>query len=106
MKIAFVTIVFAAIAALTITAAAQPPTAENLYDEGQAAYDKADYGTAIARWQAAYDLSNASGLLLNLAQAKRLSGDCVGAITTYKRFIEADPTVYQKPLAEEFVREL
>jgi hypothetical protein len=48
-------LIVAAIAAIEVAAYAQP-TAESLYDEGQIAYDKADYSTAIAKWQAAYDL--------------------------------------------------
>jgi hypothetical protein len=104
MKIA---VLIVAIVALENVAIAQP-NAEVLYTEGQASYDRADYATAVAKWQASYDLSKESGLLFNLAQAKRLSGDCVGAIAIYRRFVaaDADPTSEQHKLAEDFVREL
>ena len=95
------------LAALEAVAFAQPG-AETLYTEGQAAYDRADYATAVARWQASYDLSKEVGLLFNLAQAKRQSGDCTGAVATYHRFItdDPDPTSEQHKLAKDLAREL
>jgi len=95
------------ISALETTASAQP-RAEDLYAEGQAAYERTDYATAIAKWQASYDLSKEVGLLFNLAQAKRLAGDCTAAIATYRRFVAAntDPTSEQHKLAEDLALEL
>ena len=106
MKAALI-VAIVAITALETIAFAQP-SAEDLYTEGQAAYDSADYATAVAKWQASYDLSKEPVLLFNLAQAKRLSGDCAGAIATYRRFvsIDADPTSEQHKLAGDLVREL
>jgi hypothetical protein len=100
-------LIILAIAALGSTAAAAP-SAEDLYAEGQAAYDRADYPTAIARWRESYEISGASGLLFNLAQALRLSGDCPGALSTYRKFLatDADPTSEQHRLAEDLAREL
>ena len=90
------------------TAAHAQPGAEILYTEGQAAYDRADYAAAVTKWQAAYDLSKERDLLFNLAQAKRLSGDCTGAIATYRRFVadDPDPASEQHKLAGDLVREL
>jgi tetratricopeptide (TPR) repeat protein len=101
-------VALAVLAALEIAARADVPTAENLYDEGQTAYARADYATAIAKWQASYDLSGKSGLLFNLAQAQRLSGDCPRALVAYQKFVEADPdlTSEQHKLAEDFMHEL
>lgn len=82
------------------------PTPERLYAEGQEAYDRADYTTAISKWQAAYDASHEGDLFFNIAQAKRLAGDCAGALAAYKSFIAADPATDQKPLAEDLIREL
>lgn len=102
-----VVLLIVALVALETTAIAQP-SAEDLYAEGQAAYDRADYAGAITKWQASYDLSKEAGLLFNLAQAKRLAGDCVGAITTYRRFdaTDAEQASEQHKLAKDFVREL
>jgi len=96
------------LAVLETSAIADPMSAEDLYTEGQAAYDRKDFPTAIVKWQASYDLSSEAGLLFNLAQAKRLAGDCVGAIATYRNFdtMDADSTSTQHKLAKDFVREL
>jgi hypothetical protein len=96
-----------AMLALEATAIAQP-NAEGLYAEGQAAYDRADYATAIVKWQGSYDLSKEAGLLFNLAQAKRLAGDCASAIVTYRQFdaTDADVASDQHKLAKDFLREL
>ena len=91
------------------TAAYAQPSAENLYMEGQAAYDRADYKTAVDKWQASYDVSKESSLLFNLAQAKRLAGDCTGAIATYRSFIATNANeteTEQHKLAKDLVREL
>ena len=102
-----IVLLIVALVVLETTALAQP-SAEDLYAEGQVSYDRADYKAAVAKWQAAYDLSKESGLLFNLAQAKRLAGDCVGAIATYRSFVvtDADPTSEQHKLADDLVREL
>lgn len=84
------------------------PDAEVLYVEGQEAYDRADYATAIQRWRRSHEISGEIGLLFNLAQALRLSGDCAAALKTYRRFIEADPdpASEQHGLATDLTREL
>jgi tetratricopeptide (TPR) repeat protein len=105
----FLALVVAAVCVLGGAARADaPPTAENLYAEGQAAYDKADYAVAIARWQESYRLSGENGLLFNLAQAHRLSGNCAEALATYEKFLAADhdPASDQHKLADDFKREL
>ncbi len=85
-----------------------PPTAESLYDEGEEAYEKANYAVAIAKWQESYKLSGENGLLFNLAQSLRLSGNCTEALATYRKFLAADQdlTSEQHKLADDFTREL
>lgn len=92
---------------LSVTAAADP-TAEDLYTEGQGAFDRADYATAITRWRAAYEMSGEPSLLFDVAQAQRLSGDCPAALKTYEHFVAIDPdsTSEQHALAEDLSREL
>lgn len=104
MKIALIILTIAALGGL----AAAEPSAEDLYAEGQAAYDRTDYPTAIARWRASYEISGESGLLFNLAQALRLAGNCPEALATYKKFVAADPdpTSEQHKLADDLAREL
>ena len=107
MKKIVIALIVVIIATLTATASAQP-SAEDLYAQGQAAYDTGDYATAVAKWQASYDVSREAAFLFNLAQAMRLGGDCLRAIATYRRFVAeaADPSSEQHKLAEEFVQEL
>lgn len=110
MRVALILVVAMTRAAIadTLPIAQDPKSAQDLYAEGQTAYDRADYATAIDRWQVAYQISGASALLFNVAQAMRLSGDCARAIETYHLFLVADPDTAsdQHRLADEFVREL
>jgi hypothetical protein len=94
------------VAMLGVATHADTPTPETLFAEGQTAYDHADYATAIVKWQAAYDASREGDLFFNIGQAKRLAGDCTGALSAYRSFIAADPTSDRKPLAEDLAREL
>ena len=92
--------------ALATTSHADPSDAERLYAEGQAAYDRHDYALAIRRWQAAYQLSPLPLLVLNLAQAYRLAGDCEHALASYRRYVGLEPASEQRALADGFIAEL
>ncbi|HSX22364.1 MAG TPA: hypothetical protein VLE97_06265 [Gaiellaceae bacterium] len=83
-------------------------SAEDLYAQGQVAYDRGDWQTAIARWTASYELSGEVALLFNVAQAQRQAGDCPAATATYRRYVEADADTAseQHKLAQGFLREL
>lgn len=107
MKLILRILMIVAIITIAGTAFAQP-TAESLFAEGQAAYSRGDYATAITKWQVSYEMSNETGLLFNIAQALRLSGNCPGALATYQRYIVADTDLgsEQHKLAEDFEREL
>lgn len=98
-------IVVVTLAALCSESRAEP-TAETLYSEGQAAYDRADYALAVDRWQASYRLSQEPALLYNVAQAYRMAGDCARALSSYRQFVTADPHSERRPFADEFIREL
>jgi hypothetical protein len=105
--IVIVIVAIVAIVGLEVVACADGQTAETLYADGQTAYDRADYAAAIAKWQESYQLSGESGLLFNLAQARRLAGNCAEALATYRRFLAADPAADQQhDLARELTREL
>jgi hypothetical protein len=102
-----VLVVIAAVVALGSTARADS-TPEQLFAEAQAAYDQHDYATAVVKWQESYRLSGEGELLFDVAQAMRLSGDCRGAIASYRRFIEVAriDQADQVAMAKDFVREL
>lgn len=107
MRVLFVAIVVAAHSATALAG----PSAEELYDQGQHAFDAGDYPRAIAKWKRSYELSSAPLLLFNVAQAYRLSGDCEHALASYKRFTEAlateiEPTSDQRAIADDFIHEL
>lgn len=97
-----------AVVATTTAAHADSPSAEDLYARGQIAYDRADWTTAITSWKASYQLSGEAGLLFNIAQAQRQSGDCPGALATYHQYLrdDGDTASEQHRLAEDFEREL
>lgn len=82
---------------LSATAAAQPAPAEpaespelarakQMYVEGKRYYDVGDYPRAIETWKRAYVVSSAPMLLFNIAQAYRLTGDCVQALRVYASY--------------------
>jgi hypothetical protein len=99
-------LIVAVIALLAGRALAETP--EDLYAQGQDAYDRKIYGEAIERWKASYRMSNEEALFFNIAQAQRLSGDCHGAIESYRRYMTSnpDPASEQHKLANDFTRDL
>ncbi len=102
------TLVLVALAVLSMPARAgadEPGEAEQLYNQGQAAFDAKRYGDALAAWQKSFDLSHEPGLLFNLAQAYRLrgqKGDCAQAAIAYRKFIAQDPMSSRRSIAERF----
>jgi hypothetical protein len=82
------------------------PRAKTLSDEGRAAFDAGRYDEAIEKFQAAYELSPAPGLLYNLAQAYRLRGDCTAALSRYRAFLGMGVGDRMRKLAEDRVSEL
>jgi len=85
------------------TASADSTTAEQLYDQGQTAFDADRFIEAASAWEQSYELSKEPGLLFNLGQAYRQLGECAKARTAYEKFLELDATSEQRPLAREFV---
>ncbi len=89
----------------------EPPTeldgaARALFDAGKRAYDAGDYETALARFRAAFDLTQRPLLMYNVAQAlDRLRRD-EEAIAAYQRFIELDPNSEIRGTAEARVRNM
>jgi hypothetical protein len=100
-------LIIATLIALGSTARADS-TPEQLFTEAQAAYDQHDYATAVVKWQESYRLSGEGELLFDIAQAMRLSGDCHGAIASYRRFVEVAriDQADQAAMAKDFMREL
>jgi tetratricopeptide (TPR) repeat protein len=76
-----------------------PEKAKLLADRGRALHDAGDYSGAIAAYKEAYVLAPRPGLLFNLAQAYRLSGDCDDAAFMYQRFLDSNPPEDRRAIA-------
>ncbi|HEX4455813.1 MAG TPA: tetratricopeptide repeat protein [Kofleriaceae bacterium] len=76
-----------------------PEKAKLLADRGRALHDAGDYAGAIAAYKEAYVLAPRPGLLFNLAQAYRLSGDCDDAAFMYQRFLDSNPPEDRRAIA-------
>lgn len=71
------------------------PAAQALYDRALKGFETHDYGAAIADLEAGFALDPRRELLFAEAQAKRLSGDCRGAVVLYQRFLTTKPPALQ-----------
>jgi hypothetical protein len=71
------------------------PAAQALYDRALAAFGAHDYASAIRDTEAGYALDPRREFLFTEAQAKRLSGDCRGAVVLYQRFLTTQPPALQ-----------
>jgi tetratricopeptide (TPR) repeat protein len=71
------------------------PAARALYDRGLALYQAKDYAGAIRLLEEGFKLDPRREFLFANAQARRLAGDCRGAVPLYQRFLEMSPTPVQ-----------
>jgi hypothetical protein len=71
------------------------PETRVLYDRGLAAYQAKDYPNAIRAFEAGFALEPRREFLFANAQARRLAGDCRGAVPLYQRFLEMGPPPVQ-----------
>jgi len=75
---------------ILLAALATPAFADDAADhlaKASRAYDIQDWTSALAEFKAAYTLDAKPETLWSIAQTQRLSGDCRGAILTYKAFM-------------------
>jgi tetratricopeptide (TPR) repeat protein len=68
--------------------------------EGKKAFDTGDYALAVTKYQEAYRLKSAPGLLFNLAQSYRKLGDLDEALSFYRRYLESNPPEAQARATE------
>jgi tetratricopeptide (TPR) repeat protein len=76
------------------------------YQKGSVHFDLGEYDAAIAEFKQSYELSNAAGLLFNIAQAARLKKDYEQALHFYKRFVRLAPDAPNRADAEQWITEL
>jgi len=82
--------------------------ARHLYAEGRGEYAQGRFAQAIVLFERAYALSEAPGLLFNMAQAHRLAGDshCPQALALYKSYLAALPTAENRREVQERIEAL
>ncbi len=71
------------------------PEAAALYTRGLERFAARDYAAAIADLEAGYAIEPRREFLFAEGQAKRLAGDCKGAVALYQRFLATDPAAVQ-----------
>src|SRR5690349_6080297 len=100
------------IAQAPVAESAADPSAEaeakRLYAEGKVEYAQGRFVEAIALFERSYALSEAPGLLFNMAQAHRLAGadHCEEAVALYKSYLGALPAAENRREVEERIGEL
>jgi tetratricopeptide (TPR) repeat protein len=65
------------------------------YDRGLSLYQAKDYAAAIAAFEAGFAIDPRREFLFANAQARRLAGDCRGALPLYQRFLGMSPPALQ-----------
>ena len=71
------------------------PEAAALYTRGLERFAARDYAGAVADLEAGYAIEPRREFLFAEGQAKRLAGDCKGAVALYQRFLATNPTGVQ-----------
>src|SRR5690242_7489154 len=117
-------LVFAAVLAASATAAAQPaprptPTtappqtddqkraeAKTLYEQGLSHYNLGEFDQAIAAFRKSYELTQAPGLLFNIAQAFRLKKDYEQASYFYTTYLRLQPDAANRTDVEARLAEM
>lgn len=91
---------------------AGPASAEDLTQaratagEARRAFERNDFTGAIDRYEAAYRLKPAPGLLFNLAQSHRLAGNLAAASSYFTRFLQTRPPRFQAEVTGLLLRQL
>jgi tetratricopeptide (TPR) repeat protein len=90
------------------SAGEKSPKVRALYEEGVKSYNLGRYDAAISAFEKAYELSNASSLLFNIAQAYRQKGpgSCGQARRFYQAYLRERPAAPDRALVEKWIEEL
>ncbi|HTB60704.1 MAG TPA: hypothetical protein VLC06_22695 [Polyangia bacterium] len=71
------------------------PAAQALYDRALKGFETHDYAAAVGDLEEGFALDPRREFLFAEAQAKRLGGDCRGAVVLYQRFLTTKPPALQ-----------
>ena len=80
--------------------------AKDHYDRGMAHYELGEFAAAVDEFKAAYALSQAPGLLFNLAQASRLNKEYEQALHFYRTYLRVRPDAANRDDVEKRITEL
>ena len=80
--------------------------AKDHYDRGMAHYELGEFAAAVDQFKAAYALSQAPGLLFNLAQASRLNKDYEQALHFYRSYLRVRPDAANRDDVDKRIAEL
>lgn len=94
------------LAGASLAAESVEAQARRIATEGKAAFDTNDFDTAISKYEAAYRLKAAPGLLFNLGQCYRKKGALEPARSYFKRYLETSPPEAQARATETLLTEL
>jgi tetratricopeptide (TPR) repeat protein len=99
-------IVLVLFAASPASAKERSRTALKLTAQAIAHFRDGQYTEAIARFEEAYARDKRPDLLFNIAQSYRKVGECAEALDYYRRYLEAEPTAYNRSRVEERIHEM
>lgn len=74
--------------------------------EAKQAFDLGDFAVAIDKYEAAYKLKSAPGLLFNLGQSHRKAGNVDRATFYFRRYLETNPPAAQANATEEVLAQV
>jgi tetratricopeptide (TPR) repeat protein len=80
--------------------------AKDHYDRGMAHYELGEFTAAVEEFKLAYGLSQAPGLLFNLAQASRLGKNYEQSLHFYRAYLRARPDAANRDDVEKRISEL
>lgn len=80
--------------------------AKVLYDKGNTHYNLGEYDQAVAAFKKAYEISQAPGLLFNIAQSYRLKKDYEQASHFYTTYLRLKPDAANRPDVEARIAEM
>lgn len=93
----------------TPAARADASRAEKLFQEGRAALDKGDYEAACSKLRSSFEISDALGPLLNLADCEEKRGRLVAALELWQKGavrLAEKPRDERGPIAKQHITEL
>lgn len=90
----------------TPTEDANKAKAKELYEKGNTHYNLGEYDLAVAAFKESYALSQAPGLLFNIAQSYRLKKDYEQASHFYETYLRLKPDASNRPDVEARIAEM